>query len=240
LAPLSWLLITDESFAMSQSLALETLSLNGRSVRYVPIADIPGIEKLPYSLRVLLENLCRQKAVRHADVDQEIDSLLQRKVGDGITFYPARVFGQDILGLVMLLDMAALREGVQAAGGDASRVRPQVPIDVIIDHSLQVDSWANPKAADINLAREYQRNGERFAFLRWCSSNFDGVKVVPPGKGIMHQLHIEHIGQVVWTEEGKDVDLVYPDSCVGTDSHTPMVNGLGILGWVSEVLKPKP
>ena len=216
---------------MSQSLALDTLSLNGRSVRYVPIANIPGIEKLPYSLRVLLENLCRQKAVRHADVDQEIDSLLQRKVGDGITFYPARVFGQDILGLVMLLDMAALREGVQAAGGDASRVRPQVPIDVIIDHSLQVDSWANPKAADVNLAREYQRNGERFAFLRWCSSNFDGVKVVPPGKGIMHQLHIEHIGQVVWTEEGKDVDLVYPDSCVGTDSHTPMVNGLGILGW---------
>jgi aconitate hydratase len=231
LALLAWLLITDESFAMSQSLALETLSLNGRSVRYVPIADIPGIEKLPYSLRVLLENLCRQKAVRHADVDQEIDSLLQRKVGDGITFYPARVFGQDILGLVMLLDMAALREGVQAAGGDASRVRPQVPIDVIIDHSLQVDSWANPKAADVNLAREYQRNGERFAFLRWCSSNFDGVKVVPPGKGIMHQLHIEHIGQVVWTEEGQDVDLVYPDSCVGTDSHTPMVNGLGILGW---------
>lgn len=216
---------------MSQSLALETLSLNGRSVRYVPIANIPGIEKLPYSLRVLLENLCRQKAVRHADVDQEIDSLLQRKVGDGITFYPARVFGQDILGLVMLLDMAALREGVEAAGGDASRVRPQVPIDVIIDHSLQVDSWANPKAADINLAREYQRNGERFAFLRWCSSNFEGVKVVPPGKGIMHQLHIEHIGQVVWSEEGKDVDLVYPDSCVGTDSHTPMVNGLGILGW---------
>ncbi len=216
---------------MSQSLALETLSLNGRSMRYVPIADIPGLETLPYSLRVLLENLCRQKAMRQADVDQEIDSLLKRKVGDGITFYPARVFGQDILGLVMLLDMAALREGVQAAGGDASRVRPQVPIDVIIDHSLQVDSWANPKAADVNLAREYQRNGERFAFLRWCSSNFDGVKVVPPGKGIMHQLHIEHIGQVVWTEEGKDVDLIYPDSCVGTDSHTPMVNGLGILGW---------
>src|SRR5699024_3582033 len=149
----------------------------------------------------------------------------------GITFYPARVFGQDILGLVMLLDMAAMREAVEDAGGDASRVAPQVPIDVIIDHSLQVDSWANPAAAEINLAREYQRNAERFAFLRWCGSSFDGVKVVPPGKGIMHQLHLEHIGRVVWEGEHDNAPVVYPDSCVGTDSHTPMVNGLGILGW---------
>jgi len=211
--------------------ALKDLQVNGRTVRYVPIADVPGIDTLPFSLRVLLENLMRQAAMRGADVRSEIESLLARKAGDGITFYPARVFGQDILGLVMLLDMAAMREAVQDAGGDPSQVRPKVPIDVIIDHSLQVDSWANPNAAEVNLAREYQRNGERFAFLRWCGSSFDGVRVVPPGKGIMHQLHLENIGRVVWTDEQNGAEIAYPDTCVSTDSHTPMINGLGILGW---------
>lgn len=216
---------------MSNTPTLKDLSVNGRVVRYAPISDIAGIDTLPYSLRVLLENLVRQAATRGVDIDSELDSLLKRRAGDGITFYPARVFGQDILGLVMLLDMAAMREAVEDAGGDATKVAPQVPIDVIIDHSLQVDSWANPDAAAINLAREYQRNGERFAFLRWCGSSFDGVRVVPPGKGIMHQLHIENIGRVVWVNDKDGSEVVYPDSCVGTDSHTPMVNGLGILGW---------
>lgn len=216
---------------MTTKPALQELNINGRTVRYVPISDVPGVDTLPFSLRVLLENLKRQAALRGIDISTELDSLLNRRAGDGITFYPARVFGQDILGLVMLLDMAAMREGVEAAGGDPSLVSPKVPIDVIIDHSLQVDSWANPDAAKINLAREYQRNGERFAFLRWCASNFDGVQVVPPGKGIMHQLHLEGIGRVVWADKTDDSELVYPDSCVGTDSHTPMINGLGILGW---------
>lgn len=211
--------------------AVRDLSVNGRTIQYVPITDIPGVEKLPFSLRVLLENLLRQAAVRGRDVEAELNALLGRQAGEGITFYPARVFGQDILGLVMLLDMAAMREAVEDAGGDASKVVPQVPIDVIIDHSLQVDSWANPLAAEINLAREYQRNGERFAFLRWCGSSFDGVKVVPPGKGIMHQLHLEQIGRVVWVNDDDGNEIAYPDTCVGTDSHTPMVNGLGILGW---------
>ncbi|MFA5520499.1 MAG: aconitate hydratase AcnA [Castellaniella sp.] len=214
------------------TIALEDLAVETRRLKYVPIAQVPGIETLPFSLRVLLENLMRQAATRGADVQEQIQNLLQRRSGAAIDFYPARVFGQDILGLVMLLDMAAMREAVDDAGGDAAQVAPRVPIDVIIDHSLQVDSWASPDAADINLAREYQRNGERFAFLRWCGSSFDGVRVVPPGKGIMHQLHIEHIGRVVWTDAADDgAALAYPDSCVGTDSHTPMVNGLGILGW---------
>ena len=201
--------------------------MGSRTVRYVPIADAPGVEALPFSLRVLLENLLRQHTVNGADTAAEIDALMTRQAGAGVTFYPARVFGQDILGLVMLLDMAAMRDGIEAAGGDPTQVSPKVAVDVIIDHSLQVDSWANPDAAAINLRREYERNGERFAFLRWCASSFDGVRVVPPGKGIMHQLHIENIGRVVWTEG----DLAYPDSCVGTDSHTPMINGLGVLGW---------
>ncbi|MGI4806545.1 MAG: aconitase family protein, partial [Janthinobacterium lividum] len=215
--------------AVSSALAstVSSLAIGGRTLRYVSITDIPGVERLPFSLRILLENLCRQAAIDGADTQAEIDALLAREAGAGITFYPARVFGQDILGLVMLLDMAAMRDAVEQAGGDPSTVSPKVAVDVIIDHSLQVDSWANPDAARINLAREYERNGERFAFLRWCASSFDGVRVVPPGKGIMHQLHIENIGRVVWTKD----DLAYPDSCVGTDSHTPMINGLGVLGW---------
>jgi len=209
---------------------IQTLALSGGARRYVRIADVPGIDGLPFSLRILLENLLRQ-ASRGMEVRQEIDALLQRRVGSGLGFYPVRVFGQDILGQVMLVDLAGLRDAVADAGGDAAQVRPKVPVDVIIDHSLQVDRWASPDAARLNLEREYQRNGERFAFLRWCSSSFEGVRIVPPGKGIMHQIHLEHIAQVVWTESTPQGDLLVPDTCVGTDSHTPMVNGLGVLGW---------
>ena len=210
---------------------IQSLPLNDRSVRYVPIAAVPGVETLPFSLRILLENLLRQQATRGTDTSAEVDALLARRIGAGLSFYPTRIYGQDILGQVMLVDMAGLRDAVVEAGGNASAVRPKVPVDVIIDHSLQVDRWASPDARRINLEREYARNGERFAFLRWCSSSFDGVRIVPPGKGIMHQIHLEHIAKVVWTEDTPEGVLATPDTCVGTDSHTPMVNGLGVLGW---------
>lgn len=212
---------------------LQQMEINGKAFNYVPIHDISSVETLPFSLRILLENALRQTALKGTDNHNEIQAILNREVDAGISFYPARVFGHDILGLVMLLDMVAMREAVHAYGADATRVRPTVPTDVVIDHSLQVDSWANPLAAQINLNREYERNAERFEFLRWCGANFDGVSVIPPGKGIMHQLHLEQIGQVVWAENQlkEDPSLLYPDSCVGTDSHTPMVNGLGILAW---------
>jgi len=209
---------------------LPLLPLAGRAVRYVPIAHVAGVDRLPFSLRILLENLLRQ-AHRGLDTRAEVEALLNRAPGAGLTFFPARVFGQDILGQVMLVDMAGLRDAVADAGGRASAVRPKVPVDVIIDHSLQVDSWANPAARRVNLDREYQRNGERFSFLRWCSSSFEGVRIVPPGKGIMHQIHLEHIGKVVRIEPFGGEVVAVPDTCVGTDSHTPMINGLGILGW---------
>lgn len=209
---------------------IQQLALKDRSVHYVSIAEVEGIDALPFSLRIMLENLLRQ-ASRGADNQAEIDALLQRKTGDGLSFYPVRVYGQDILGQVMLVDMAGIRDAVAEAGGDASKVSPKVPVDVIIDHSLQVDRWASSEARQINLAKEYERNGERFAFLRWCSSSFDGVRIVPPGKGIMHQIHLEHIGQVVWQETRDGQTFAIPDTCVGTDSHTPMINGLGVLGW---------
>jgi aconitate hydratase len=215
---------------MTLSPQIQQLAVAGRTFHYVSIADVPGVEQLPFSLRVMLENLLRQ-ASRGTDTSAEIDALLQRRVGAGLGFSPVRVFGQDILGQVMLVDMAGIRHAVADAGGDPAKVSPKVPVDLIIDHSLQVDRWASPDAPRVNLEREYQRNGERFAFLRWCASSFDGVRVVPPGKGIMHQIHIEHIARVVWTEQRDGVTFAMPDTCVGTDSHTPMVNGLGVLGW---------
>lgn len=212
---------------------LQPLAINGETFQYVPIHHIEGVERLPFSLRILLENALRQAATKSAANEKEIKAILNQEIDVGISFYPARVFGHDILGLVMLLDMVAMREAVHEAGADATQVRPTVPTDVVIDHSLQVDNWANPLAAELNLKREYERNAERFEFLRWCGANFDGVSVIPPGKGIMHQLHIEQIGQVVWAENDAVTkqNILSPDSCVGTDSHTPMVNGLGILGW---------
>ena len=220
---------------MSHSPTLKPLPVAGSTYLYAPIAGIAGVERLPYSLRVVLENLTRQ-AARGARPDAaaiaaEIDNLINRRIGSGLSMFPNRIFGQDILGQVMLVDIAALRDAVADAGGDPRRIEPKVPVDIIIDHSLLVDVFGTPDAARINLEREYRRNAERFAFLRWCQQSFDGVRVVPPGKGIMHQLNLEHIGRVVWTEETPDGTLAYPDTLVGTDSHTPMINGLGILGW---------
>ncbi len=216
---------------MSRLYELKNLIIDGSCFHYAPIHHIPKVETLPYSLRIVLENLIRQQAQWGRDTTAQIQALLNRKTGTAIDFYPSRVFGHDILGLVMLLDLVALREAVAKAGGEVTQVRPHVPTDVVVDHSLQVDSWANPEAAAINLAIEYQRNAERFRFLRWCGNTFKGVNVIPPGKGIMHQLHLEHIGQVVSVTDSEAGPILSPDSCVGTDSHTPMVNGLGILAW---------
>jgi len=215
-------------------MTLSHLDVAGKTYRYAPIADTPGIDRLPYSSRVVLENLARQAALGMRDeagIRAEIDDLVNRRVGAGLSMFPNRIFGQDILGQVMLVDIAALRDAVAEAGGDPATIEPKVPVDVIIDHSLLVDYFGTPDAARRNLEREYARNAERFAFLRWCQRSFKGVRVVPPGKGIMHQLNLEHIGRVVWTEETPDGALAYPDTLVGTDSHTPMINGLGILGW---------
>ena len=217
---------------MPSAPTLSQLTLPAGPFNFVSIADVAGIERLPFALRVLLENLLRQQAVRGIDTSQQVSDLLARRIGAGLNFYPGRIFGQDILGKVMLVDMAALRDALAAAGRDPGVVNPAVPVDIIIDHSLQVDVAGTDDAPRLNLAMEYKRNAERFQFLRWCAESFDHVRVVPPGKGIMHQIHIEHLGQVVWTEtRSGDHPLIYPDTCIGTDSHTPMINGLGILGW---------
>jgi len=206
-----------------------TLSFAGRSAGYVPLDSVPNLSRLPFALRVLLENLLRQQVTRGKDTAQQVSNLLARRVGAALNFYPARIYGQDILAKVMLIDMAALRDALAQSGRDPRLVNPAVPVDIVIDHSLQVDVSGIRDAARINLEMEYRRNSERFAFLRWCSESFDNLRVVPPGKGIMHQIHLEKIADVI--RHDPKTDLVYPDTCVGTDSHTPMVNGVGVLGW---------
>ena len=212
-------------------MAVTTLTLAGRLSDIVPIHTVPGVEKLPYSLRIVLENLCRQQALLGVDLSRQVQDCLDRKVGAALTFRPTRIYGQDILGKVMMVDMAALRGSLAREGRDPSVVNPAVPVDIIIDHSLQVDVYGTREAPRINLEMEYRRNAERFAFLRWCAESFEKVRVVPPGKGIMHQIHVESIARVVWTEQHAGRTLLSPDTCIGTDSHTPMVNGLGVLGW---------
>jgi aconitate hydratase len=216
---------------MADTNRLAELSLQSGRVRYVPIARTEALDRLPFSLRIVLENLLRQQVVEGADNAAQVEALLRRKVGAALNFKPSRIYGQDILAKVMLVDMAGLRDALAAAGRDPRIVNPAVPVDIVIDHSLQVDHFGTREAPRLNLELEYRRNAERFAFLRWCSESFDRVRVVPPGKGIMHQIHLEKIGQVVWTEELDGQIIASPDSCVGTDSHTPMINGLGILGW---------
>ncbi len=210
---------------------LRPVTLAGRNGLVAPIAAMGGIDRLPFSLRILLENVIRRAALANREAGQEAADLLARRRGASLSFYPTRVFGQDILGKVMLVDLAGLRDALADAGADPELARPRVPVDIIIDHSLQVDHFARPDAAALNLAHEYRRNRERFQFLRWCAESFPGVRVVPPGKGIMHQLHLEAIGRVVWEEASPRGTVFSPDTCVGTDSHTPMINGLGILGW---------
>jgi aconitate hydratase len=210
--------------------AWRLLEFGGTTASYLPLPRTRKFARLPFALRIMLENLLRQKDAGAA-VDADIADLLERRIGARVSFAPTRVYGQDILGKVMMVDLAALRDALAAAGRDPLAVNPAVPVDIVVDHSLQVDFWATRDATRLNLDREYRRNAERFAFLRWCSESFRNVRVVPPGKGIMHQIHIEKIAQVVWSDAHDGTPRLFPDTCIGTDSHTPMVNGLGVLGW---------
>ena len=192
-------------------------------------ADLPGLAALPHSLRVLAENL-----LRHADdaTPARLRALADRDHDAEIPFRPARVLLQDLLGVPALVDLAALRDAVAKAGGDPATVNPRIPVDLVIDHSLCVDVAGSPDAMARNVALEFERNAERFAFLRWCHHAFANLRVVPPGKGILHQINLEFLAQGVWTgTDPAGTPVAYPDTLVGTDSHTTMVNGLGVLGW---------
>jgi aconitate hydratase len=192
------------------------------------------VARLPYSLKVLLENVLRLEDGRSVTSD-DVESIASWDAGADprveIPFQPARVLMQDFTGVPAVVDLAAMRDAMDDLGSDATKINPLVPVDLIIDHSVQVDAFGNARAFEINAERDYERNEERYAFLRWGQQAFDNFRVVPPATGICHQVNLEYLGQVTFSEERDGVHRAYPDTLVGTDSHTTMINGLGVLGW---------
>ncbi|OZI71473.1 aconitate hydratase AcnA [Bordetella genomosp. 12] len=217
---------------------IHALSSGGRSLHYVDLASAAqaqGRDLLaqPYVIRVLLENLYRHQQWGDAISDAEIERLWHWRdhVGADLALHVARVILPDSSGLPVLQDLAALRDAVAQAGGDAAQVDTRIPVDLIVDHSLQVDHWGDAQAVSRNLRREFERNDERYRFLKWAQQAFKGLRVIPPGMGIIHQINLEYLAPVVATRQRGDECWAYPDFVIGGDSHTPMVNALGVLGW---------
>ncbi|WP_420345716.1 aconitate hydratase AcnA [Pelagibius sp.] len=199
-----------------------------------PGSELGDVSRLPYSMKVLLENLLRFEDGNSVTVDdiKAVGAWLKDKRSDReIAYRPARVLLQDFTGVPAVVDLAAMREALTKLGGDPKKINPLSPVDLVIDHSVMVDSFGTPDAFKKNVEMEFERNGERYAFLRWGQSAFDNFRVVPPGTGICHQVNLENLAQVVWTKEEDGKTVAYPDTLVGTDSHTTMVNGLSVLGW---------
>ncbi len=216
-----------------------SLQVEGKSFAYYSLAkaaeQLGDISRLPFSMKVLLENLLRfedGKSVTRDDLQAMVDWQKERKIAREIQYRPARVLMQDFTGVPAVVDLAAMRDAMSGLGGDPQKINPLVPVHLVIDHSVMVDEFGNPKAFGKNVELEYQRNGERYAFLKWGAHAFDNFQVVPPGTGICHQVNLEYVAQCVWTGADQTGEtLAYPDTLVGTDSHTTMVNGLGVLGW---------
>ncbi len=219
----------------------KTLSVDGKDYDYFSLktaeAELGDVSKLPYSLKVLLENLLRfedGKSVKVEDVKAIGEWLKDRKNPREIAYRPARVLMQDFTGVPAVVDLAAMRDAMVGLGGDAEAINPKSAVDLVIDHSVMVDVFGNEQAFQTNVEREFERNGERYAFLKWGQSAFSNFRVVPPGTGICHQVNLEYLGQTVWTdadENNAGRTVAYPDTLVGTDSHTTMINALAILGW---------
>ena len=217
-----------------------TLTVNGKDYAYYSFAKaektIGDVSKLPFSLKVLLENMLRFEdggfTVSTDDAQAIADWQKNPATGKEIQYRPARVLLQDFTGVPCVVDLAAMRDAISKLGGETSKINPQVPVNLVIDHSVMVDEFGHPKAFEKNVELEYARNAERYDFLKWGSKSFRNFTAVPPGTGICHQVNLEYLGKGVWSSEGDDGKLVaYPDTCVGTDSHTTMINGLGVLGW---------
>jgi aconitate hydratase len=218
--------------------SLKTLEIDNKTYHYFSLPEaaksLGNLSKLPMSLKVLLENLLRwedNKTVTGADLKAVAAWLTERRSDREIQYRPARVLMQDFTGVPAVVDLAAMRAAVAKAGGDPQRINPLSPVDLVIDHSVMVDKFGDASAFGQNVDIEMQRNGERYAFLRWGQNAFDNFSVVPPGTGICHQVNLEYLGRTVWTKDEDGRTYAFPDTLVGTDSHTTMINGLGILGW---------
>uniref|UniRef100_UPI0030D75F2A aconitate hydratase AcnA n=1 Tax=uncultured Sulfitobacter sp. TaxID=191468 RepID=UPI0030D75F2A len=219
----------------------KTLSVGSQNIAYysIPAAEAAGLgdfSKLPAALKVVLENMLRFEDGKTVTQD-DIKAFAEWATKGGknpreIAYRPARVLMQDFTGVPAVVDLAAMRDGLVALGGDADKINPLNPVDLVIDHSVMIDEFGNPRAFQMNVDREYERNIERYTFLKWGQKAFNNFRVVPPGTGICHQVNLEYLSQTVWTDKDQNgEEVAYPDTLVGTDSHTTMVNGAAVLGW---------
>ncbi len=215
------------------------IQVAGKTYHYMDLQEaekngLAGVSKLPRSLKVLLENLLRNEdgsSVAKKDIEAFAKWASDKSNRHEIAYRPARVLMQDFTGVPAVVDLAAMREAMHRLGGDPKSINPLSPVDLVIDHSVAVDHFASSQAFEKNVEVEFERNNERYTFLRWAQDAFDNFRVVPPGTGICHQVNLEYLAQVAWTKEAEGESWVYPDTLVGTDSHTTMINGLGVLGW---------
>ena len=219
--------------------SLKSININNSEYKYYSLAEaekngLDGISKLPKSLKVLLENLLRYEddlSVTKSQIEAIKEWLKTKKSSTEIAYRPARVLLQDYTGIPAVADLAAMREAVKEKNKDPNTINPLSAVDLVIDHSVQVDKSANADSFEKNVDIEFKRNGERYSFLKWGQQAFNNFRIVPPGTGICHQVNLEYLSKVVWSEKFKDEDYLFPDTLVGTDSHTTMVNGLSVLGW---------
>ena len=215
------------------------LKVDGQDVQYFSLAALeragfPEVARLPYSLKILLENLLRTedgRFVKAADVEALARWDVKGSAQKEIAFTPARVLLQDFTGVPAIVDLAAMRDGIARLGGDPGKVNPLQPVELVIDHSVQVDYFGRADAFQLNAELEFSRNRERYSFLRWGQNAFRNFRVVPPDTGIVHQVNLEYLARVVVKDDGAGGPVAYPDTLVGTDSHTTMINGLGVVGW---------
>ena len=218
---------------------IKTLEVNGQTLRYYDIQQlsdqgIGDVSRLPYSIKILVENLLRKLDGRVVKADDLKAIANWQPTYDApveIPYHPARVLMQDFTGVPAVVDLAAMRDAVKDLGGDPRKINPLVPTELIVDHSIQVDYYGTPDCLEKNVAKEYERNGERYKLLKWAQKSFDNFSVVPPNSGICHQVNLEYLGRVVIREDSADGAVAYPDTLVGTDSHTTMINGIGVMGW---------
>ena len=223
-----------DSFKCRRTLKVGKRAYDYFDLKEAEAAGLDGIGRLPFSLKVLLENLLRHedgRSVTADDIRAVAEWLKDKRSDREIAFRPARVLMQDFTGVPAVVDLAAMRDAVTTLGGDPHKINPLAPVDLVIDHSVMVDAFGSGAAFQFNVDKEYERNGERYAFLRWGAGAFDNFRVVPPGTGICHQVNLEYLAQTVWTKDEGETKLAFPDTLVGTDSHTTMVNGLSVLGW---------
>src|SRR6187397_2553568 len=240
---------TAEMTSLDSFRCCKTLQVGSKNYAYfsLPTAErngLKGTSRLPFSMKVLLENLLRNEDGRSVTKDdiKAVAEWLKTKTSEReIAFRPARVLMQDFTGVPAVVDLAAMRDAMKHLGGDPSKINPLVPVDLVIDHSVIVNFFGSPTAFKKNVAEEYAQNQERYTFLKWAQKAFNNFRVVPPGTGICHQVNLEYLSQTVWTSPDKkkmkvdgklvSAEIAYPDTLVGTDSHTTMVNGLSVLGW---------